>query len=57
MDIKRLLHNLRKRIFWGFLWMQPFRCPGCGKRDWRIRLCEWLEDTARAKDEQEEKGE
>ncbi len=52
---KYILHDskaLFSRMWWGFLWLQPFRCNG-NAGGWRTQLCEWLENNARAEEEKE----
>ena len=42
----RDLKALWFRIFWAFMWLQPFRCNG-NYGGWRTEFCEWLENKAR----------
>lgn len=49
----RDLKALWFRMFWAFMWLQPFRCNG-NYGGWRTEFCEWLENKAREREDIED---
>lgn len=49
----RDLMGLVQIVYWGLMWLQPFRCNG-NYGGWRTRACDWLENRARAREEAED---
>lgn len=47
--LRRDVANVLRYAYWWLLWKQPLRCNGNGG-GWRTRVCEWLEEKARAEE-------